>query len=223
MLCRFFPLALSIFVAGVRTASADPPAFSASSFDPNDGWKIATKVKDVTIYSRLHPGSHLKEFTAVGSIDASTRAVHAVLDDFENYPAFMPFTVETRLIKREGDSIVGYQRLSPKICADRDYTLRVWKKSWPAGGGLVFRVWWTSANEFGPPEKKGVMRVKVCDGSWLLEPDGALRTRATYSVFTDVGGLIPAFLANYASQTGINRLFEAMRKQVKDPKYALAN
>jgi len=222
MLCRFFPLALSIFIAGTWIASADASNFP-TSFNPNDGWKVAARVKDVTIYSRLHPGSHLKEFTAVGSIDAPTRAVHAVLDDFENYPAFMPFTVETRLIKREGDSIVGYQRLSPKICADRDYTLRVWKKSWPAGGGLVFRVWWTSANEFGPPEKKGVMRVKVCDGSWLLEPDGALRTRATYSVFTDVGGLIPAFLANYASQTGINRLFEAMRKQVKDPKYALAN
>jgi hypothetical protein len=67
------------------------------------------------------------------------------------------------------------------------------------------------------------MRVKVCDGSWLLQPDGTLRTRATYSVFTDVGGLIPAFLANYASLSGISRLFEAVRKQVKDPKYAFAN
>src|SRR4029077_20751089 len=78
-------------------------------------------------------------------------------------------------------------------------------------------------NEFGPPEKKGVVRVKVCNGGWLLEPDSAVRTRATYTVFTDTGGLTPAFLANYACQNGISRLFDAVRKRVKDPKYALAD
>ena len=31
-------------------------------------------------------------------------------------------------------------------------------------------------------------------------------------------GLIPALVANRASQIGIGRLFEAVRKQVKDPK-----
>ena len=221
MLCRFFPVALPIFVAVARVATADAPVLKTTPFDPNDGWKVAAKAKDVVIYSRPHPGSHLKEFSAVGSIDAPTRAVHAVLDDFENYPNFMPFTIEARTVKRESDAIIGYQHLSPKICADRDYTLRVWKQSWLAGDGLVFRIHWTSANELGPPEKNGVVRVKVCDGTWLLEPDGAVRTRATYSVFTDTGGLIPAFLANYASQNGISRLFEAVRKQVKDPKYAL--
>ena len=217
-----FPLATSIFMAAAWSANAGTPEGFAP-VDLKDGWKIAAKMKDVTIYSRPHPASHLKEFSAVGPIDATTRAVHAVIDDFENYPRFMPFIVESRVVKREGDSVIGYQRFSPKICADRDYTLRVWKTSWPASDGPVFRSQWTSANEFGPPEKRGVVRVKVCNGTWLLEPDSAIRTRATYSVFTDTGGLIPAFLANYASQSGISRLFEAVRKQVKDPKYALAD
>ena len=82
---------------------------------------------------------------------------------------------------------------------------------------------WEPANELGPAEKKGIVRVKICDGGWLLEPDGAIKTRATYSVYTDTGGAIPAFLANHASQTGISRLFEAVRKQVKNPKYAAAD
>ena len=120
------------------------------------------------------------------------------------------------MVKREADSIVGYQRLSPKIVADRDYTLRVWNKSWPAADGLVFLIRWAPANELGPPEKKGVVRVKICDGGWLLEPDGAIRTRATYSVYTDTGGLIPALIANYASQTGISRLFEAVKAAGSD-------
>jgi len=199
--------------------SATIAAESAEAVDPIEGWKPATESEGVAIYSRLRPGSPLKEFRAVGEIDAPTHAVHGVIDDLENYPSFMPYTSECLVVKREKNSILTYQRLSPKICADRDYTLRVWNKSWPAAGGLVYLSQWAPANELGPPEKKGVVRVKVCDGGWLLEPDGANKTRATYSVYTDTGGLIPAFVANRLSQIGIGRLFEAVRKQVKDTKY----
>jgi hypothetical protein len=79
---------------------------------------------------------------------------------------------------------------------------------------------WAPANELGPPEKKGVVRVKLCEGKWLLEPDGATKTRATYFIYTDTGGFIPSFIANHISLTGITKLFAAVRKQVKDPKYA---
>ena len=135
----------------------------------------------------------------------------------------MPYTMECRLIKREGDSVIGYQRLSPKIIEDRDYTLRVSKKSWSGPKGLTYLSQWQTANELGPAEKKGVMRIKVCNGTWLLEPDGPTRTRATYSIFSDTGGFIPPFIANYASLTGIKKLYAAVRKQVKEPKYATAS
>jgi hypothetical protein len=210
-------LAISLLLTGVLVSHAEE---SLHSVDPNDGWKFATKSNDVTIYARVRSGSPIKEFKAIGAIDAPTGAVHAVLDDFEDYPRFMPYTVECRLLKREGDSIITYQRLAPKIAEDRDYTLRVWKKSWPSPEGLTYLDQWKQANDLGPAEKKGVIRIKICEGGWLLEPDGPIKTRATYSIYTDTGGLIPAFIANYASRTGISKLFEAVRKQVKNPKYA---
>jgi len=209
---------MSIFLAGCPTVFA-----AEESVDMDGGWKMAAHDKDVEIYSRPHPGSPHKEFKAVGPIDAPTHAVCAVIDDFENYPKFMPSTAECRLIRRDGDSIIGYQRLSPKICADRDYTLRVWKKSWPVADGLVYTSQWSPANELGPPVKKGVVRVKICEGKWLLEPDGQAKTRATYSIYTDSGGFLPSFIANRVSLTGIKRLFAAIRNQVKDPKYAAAS
>jgi polyketide cyclase/dehydrase/lipid transport protein len=192
----------------------------SSSVDPNEGWKLTSRSKDVAIYSRTHADSWLREFRAIGSIDAPTCAVHSVIDDFENYPRFMPYTAECRLIKRDADSLISYQRLSPKICADRDYTLRVWEKSWPGPEGFTYLNQWKPANALGPAEKKGVVRVKICDGEWLLQPDSAIKTRATYSVYTDSGGMIPAFIANRASQIGIRKLFEAVRMQVKNPRYA---
>jgi Polyketide cyclase / dehydrase and lipid transport len=208
---------MSVFIAGWAGAVA-----AEESINAGDDWKLAAREKNVAIYSRLRPGSPIKELKAIGAIDAPTSAVSAVIDDFQNYPKFMPSVTECRLIGRDGDALVGYQRLSPKICADRDYTLRVWKKSWPAPDGPVFMTYWSPANDLGPPEKKGVVRVKICEGQWLLEPDGATSTRATYLIYSDTGGVIPSFIANRVSLTGIGRLFAAIRKQVRDPKYSVA-
>ena len=76
---------------------------------------------------------------------------------------------------------------------------------------------WTTRN------RKALSVVKVCNGTWLLEPDGAAKTHATYSIYSDTGGVIPAFIANHASLTAIKKLYAAIRKQVKDPKYAAAS
>jgi hypothetical protein len=88
---------------------------------------------------------------------------------------------------------------------------------------MTYLNWWTPANELGPAERPGVVRVKICEGGWLFEPQGSQKTRATYSVYTDTGGLIPPFIANRASQIGITRLFDAIRKEVKNPSYAKNN
>jgi hypothetical protein len=214
---RRFPAILLLLVAV-------PPFCLASGAAPftSDGWTLSSESNGITLYSRLRPGSSLKEFKAVGEIDARARAVHNVIDDIEAYPSFMPFTAECRLIKREAGSIIIYQRLSPKICSDRDYTLRIRETSWAGPNGLVYLNRWEAANELGPAEKKGVVRVKVCEGGWLLEPEDATKTRATYTVYTDTGGAIPAFIANRAGQIAIGRLFVAVRKRVKDPKYSLS-
>ena len=206
----------------VLVSTASLSIFAAESIEPtnpNDGWRFVKDSSGVSLYSRTRAGTALKEFKAVGEIDAPTRAVHNVIDDIDGYPSFMPYTMECRLIKRDGDSFLTYQRLSPKIVGDRDFTLRIHKKSWPGQDGLVYLNEWEPANEFGPSEKPGVLRVKRNEGSWLLEPAGATKTRATYFIYTDSGGKLPAFLANVASEIGIKKVFAAVRKQVKDPKY----
>jgi hypothetical protein len=183
-------------------------------------WNVASNGGGVTLYSRVREGSSLKEFKAIGDIDASSAAVHRVIDDIDNYVSFMPFMAECRVVKREGNFTFTYQRVSAKICSDRDYTLRIEETSSPGQGGLTYLNRWQPANELGPPPKKGVLRVANCEGSWLLEPQGPEKTRATYSVFTDSGGALPAFIANGASAIGIRKIFASVRKQVKDPNYS---
>jgi hypothetical protein len=118
--------------------------------------------------------------------------------------------------------MVAYQRLNVPFVANRDYTVRVEHGTTRnASGVMIYRDTWQTDNDAGPPQLPGTVRVKVNEGSWLLEPAGTdgNSTQATYQIFTDSGGVIPAFLANRASQLIIPKLFDAIRKQAHDPKY----
>lgn len=206
-----------IFIALVTASLVQ--TISAAEQASSEGWKLAKAINGVSIYSRPHPGSHLKEFKAVGEIDAPSQAVYRVIDDVEAYANFMPYTAEARVLERKQNSILTYQRISPKIVSDRDYTVRIEKKSWPAENGIAYLSEWKPANEHGPAERPGVFRVRLVNGSWLLQPNGPNKTNATYYVFTDSGIVVPPLLANKISETGISKLFAAVRKQAKQPKY----
>jgi len=143
-----------------------------------------------------------------------------VLEDVDSYPNFMPYTAECRVLKREGEMILAYQRISAPMVSDRDYTIRVHTNVKKVEAGTVYFSHWTTDNAAGPPEKRGVVRVNLCEGSWLLEPTGPNSTHATYQIYTDSGGLIPSFIKERAGPAGIRKLFEAIRKQARDPKYA---
>ncbi len=182
-------------------------------------WKLISNSENVALYRRTRPGAGHYETKAIGEIAASTDLVRAVLDDVDSYSQFMPYTIESRIIKRDGDSIVGYQRISTPMVRDRDYTLRVRTTSKTGPNGTSYFTRWQTENGLGPEERPGIIRVHLCEGSWTLEPIGPNSTRATYMVYTDSGGAIPDFIKNVGSQIGIRKLFGAVRKQVRDPKY----
>lgn len=181
-------------------------------------WKFISDKDGVALYRRQRTRSY--ESKAVGEIAASTDLVHAVIDDVESYATFMPYTAECRVLKREGNSVVAYQRISAPLTSDRDYTLNVRTTKKKVEAGTQYYSHWETDNAAGPPEKRRVIRVDLCEGSWLLEPTGRNATRATYMVYTDSGGIIPKFIKETGSQIGIRKLFAAVRKQVRDPKYA---
>ncbi len=195
----------------------------AGSAGDSGPWKEVSRSGDLVVYERVHDGSSIREFKAIGTIDADAAVVKRVIDDVDEYPHFMPYMTETRVISTDGNTRVTYARLSPPVVGDRDYTIRVHCETRrDAAGNTCFCNRWETANELGPAEKSGVTRVKVSEGSWLLQPTQAGRkTQATYCIYSDSGGAIPAFLANAACKTAIPKLFEAIGKQAALPKYSL--
>src|SRR5437667_11043145 len=99
---RIIPL-FSVALVSVVCLAAE----SAKSADANDGWKLATERNGVTIYTRPHSGSFLKEFKAVGEIAAPSRAVCEVVEDVDAYPSFLPCMAECGLPRRARDSLLS--------------------------------------------------------------------------------------------------------------------
>ena len=56
------------------------------SDNPDLGWQPTGATADLAIYSRPHPGSAFREFKGVGTIDAPTYAVQAVLESVPLLP-----------------------------------------------------------------------------------------------------------------------------------------
>jgi len=204
---RILILLCSLLLAATPLARAgDGPSLSADT-----GWQRLDEKNAVSLFSRSRVGSGVKEFKGTGVINASPSAVEKVLQDVSSYPSFMPYVTEARIISHDGTDVISYQRLDPPLVTGRDYTIRVeFGTTLNASGLMIYRDTWQTDNEAGPPVRHGVVRVKVDEGSWLLEPVG----QATYQIYTDSGGALPTFLANKASQMAIPRLFEAVRKQV---------
>ncbi len=219
MFHRTLPLIFLLLVAGSRLGWAGDNAVITA----DTGWQHVDTKSGVELYARARPGSGVKEFKGTGLINAKPAAVEKVISDVAAYTRFMPYVSEAKVISTTGNVTVTYQRLDCPIVSNRDYTVRVEHGTLAGNGGaMTYRDTWETDNDDGPPELKGVVRVKVNEGLWLLEPagPGGASTQATYQIFTDSGGALPAFLANHASETAIPKLFDAIRKQVTDPKYA---
>ena len=139
-----------------------------------------------------------------------------MLDDVEHYPQFMPHVVESKVISRTKNELISYARVSPPMIDDRDYTIAAHNESYPSDKGEVYKTRWEPANDKGPAEKSGVVRIKNNEGSWLLEPtDNGAHTRGTYILWTDAGGHVPAFVLNGLNKTRLTDLFEAIASRLR--------
>src|SRR4051794_11406052 len=90
------------------------------------GWELANETNDgVKVFTRMKTGSDVREVQAMATIDAPPARVMKVLDDLDNYKAFMPYTKESKVLAREGKTTFFYSYITPPIVDNRDYTLRI--------------------------------------------------------------------------------------------------
>ncbi len=180
-------------------------------------WVEAAKQEGITVYAREREGSSIREVKAIGVIDATPDQVWKAVRDYPAYPKTMPYVEVSEVvsIEQEGKLTYLYSVVNAPLVERRDYTIKLTDVSdWKEGKGYLM-VRWEAASDKGPPEKKGLVRVKLNDGHWKLEPrDGGTKTFVTYYLLTEPGGSIPNWIINRANTTAVPSVFAAVRKVV---------
>jgi hypothetical protein len=189
-------------IALMLLLSADPRSAGAAS--PADSWKEAGRRDGVVVYTRSHAGSDFHEAMAVGLIDATPAECARVVDDLASFTQWMPYLAEAKVIAPG----VVYHRVTAPLVAERDYVIRFVDDS---KGDVIRRSWKAEHNSV--PLKAGVVRVTSTEGAWIFEPRGK-QTIARYIVFSDPGGSVPAWLANFAATAMLPDVVNAVAKRV---------
>ena len=214
LVSRLVPILL--FLGGGMLHAGEPAPGIAAPSGP--GWTLLSSNPKLTVYYRVKPGFPGKEYKAIGSIAAPNWAVEKVLEDAETYPQFMPYVTESKILVKDASGWTTYQRISAPFVSDRDYVIHVRVEATSSNAGTVYHRHWEAVPSQAMPEKSGVMRVKVIQGYWMLEPAGE-STHATYSFYAEPVGSIPSRILNYVNQSAIPKIFAAIEKQAAKPKY----
>jgi hypothetical protein len=163
-------------------------------------WEIVSEADGITIWMREIGDTGLREARAELEVAAPAKVLWDVLADVPKLHEFIPWLEEARLVAEEGERVkFVYQRVSPPLVADRDYTLRLNLTPDPERG--VYEHSWS---------------VNVCEGAWTLKVIDENRTRLTYAMRTDPGGGLPTFLANMSTKRSLPWVLKAVRKRAED-------
>lgn len=178
-------------------------------------WQQVARDDGISVLARTPEGGAVSEVKATTLVDAPAHDVWRVIRDYDNYTKTMPYTEESKVLSSEQDGkvTVFYCLVNAPLVDKRDFIIRIRDESdWKDGKGFL-KTAWTAATEGVPPEKQGVVRVKLNTGYWLMEPrEEGKKTFVTYYLYTDPGGSLPKWIADKANKTSVPDVLRAVRK-----------
>ncbi|NTX54126.1 SRPBCC family protein [Myxococcus sp. CA051A] len=132
-------------------------------------------------------------------INAPIEKVFDVITQYERYPEFLSEVKETRTANRKDNTVDVHYKVD--VMKTVRYSIRVVEErprrmSWSFIEGEV---------------------MKDNKGSWVLEPEGEGKTRATYNVEMALGLLVPKAVVNALVDTSLPKMLEAFKRRAEAP------
>lgn len=182
------------------------------------------KIKDndgIKSYERNVPGTNLKEYIAVTTIDAKMEVIGEVLRDTPEFPKWISDCVDARIVKRyDRNTFVLYLTLSPPLIEKRDIVLKDEAVYDYENGNAVINFFCT--DEVKIPLEKNRTRVIVMEGSYKMEYLGRNKTKFIYKLKVDPAGNIPKRIAYSVMKNYPYDTLKKLKKMVMNNKYAEA-
>ncbi|MGN6396172.1 MAG: START domain-containing protein [Mucilaginibacter sp.] len=181
-------------------------------------WKLKNEKDGIKVYVGAVPDSKFKAIRVDCELNTTLSQLVKVLLDIKTCPEWVDHTKSCTLLKQVSPSeLYYYSEINiPWPAQNRDFVAhltvrqnpntKVVTMDGPAVDGFV-------------PEKEGIVRVHSSKGLWILTPVRKDVVRVVYTLQTDPGGDIPAWLVNLLAASGPMKSFQALKLQLKKPAY----
>jgi hypothetical protein len=82
--------------------------------EPGPAWRLESDENGISVYSRKMEGSSIREVLTETTISAPLKRVLKAIEDYRNYPEFMPYVKESIVSEEEMRNMVFYCRFVVK-------------------------------------------------------------------------------------------------------------
>ncbi|MFP2932869.1 type II toxin-antitoxin system RatA family toxin [Pyxidicoccus sp. 3LG] len=132
-------------------------------------------------------------------INAPIEKVFDVITQYDRYPEFLPEVKEIRTSNRQGNTVDIHYKVD--VMKTVRYSIHVTEER-------PRRMAWTFIEGEVMKDNKG---------SWVLEPEGEGKTRATYNVEMALGLLVPKAVVNALVDTSLPKMLDAFKRRAEAP------
>lgn len=174
-------------------AQAVTPVWDAEVFTNATPWK-SLETGAITVDSRPIKDSVYFEYRTITETPDSVDTLCTAVFEWGTKGSDSSNVKLSKLLKDGDDERVVYNQIEQPVVSNRDYAMTVVRKRDASSG--TCRIRFRATNEFAPPLDKGVVRMNGLWGSWTFEPLASGKSRVTYTLFSDPGGSVPAFLVH---------------------------
>lgn len=182
-------------------------------------WDLKTDNDGIKVYTKTFPDSKFKAIRVEVELDASLSQLVAVVMDVNTGSDWLYATKTSKLIKElsPGELIYYSEVRLPWPISNRDFIAQL--KASQDTRTKVVTIDGPTIPDY-VPVKDGIVRITRAEGRWVITPAGPHHIKVQYTLRTDPGGDLPAWLFNLFVTKGPAESFKNLLEQLKKPAYA---
>ena len=189
---------------------------------PQPGWVLKSKTDNILIYTRDEPDSKFDAIKVKCELTATLSQLVSVIMDVNAGVQWVYSTKSCVLLKQVSPSeLYYYSEINlPWPITNRDFIAHLTVTQDPLSRVVTIK---------GPtvsqylPEKKNIVRVAHSEGLWVITPLPEHKIAVEYTLVTDPGGSLPAWMVNLFATKGPLESFKKLAVQLRKPVYANAH
>jgi len=181
-------------------------------------WETIAREGGIRVLQKERPGSDIPKVKGIGIVKANLVDVLAVIDDVPGRTKWAHDCTDSRELEKSSpfERVLYHRSAVTWPVSDRDVVVRV--KVDANYEAQRVKVSYRTARKYPFPKVSGVVRMPRLDGYFLIEAVGANRTRVSYLVDADPGGLLPEWLVAMTAKDVPLKTLKNLRKRVRRTK-----